>query len=306
MLGPLDAPSVALLCRQVLGVDADATVRELAARAEGNPFLLETTLRSMRSAGRITVAGGAASADGTALPTDLAAATRTLMMHGLDAATGDLLEAGAVFGRPFSIAEAEAVRATTPNAFLGPAIQALSAGVLRAEGPRLAFAHDLLREAVYRSLPEPILAALHARAAMVVAAAGGSPVEVAEHHLRSGPDGTRPAVQRCGRRPPSWTGRSRRRCERSRRPVPPTAWRGCVRTTTPPEPRMTGGWSVVSVMIWNSPTGAGNPCSRTGCTAGRRGSTKLFSMTGALAELAHHRHGSDHTLLTSVIRRLIQ
>ncbi|MBX6749799.1 MAG: AAA family ATPase [Micromonosporaceae bacterium] len=190
----LDAEAVADLCRHLAGATPDATVLDLADRARGNPLLIELTLTTLITSGQIVVVDSIASVVGDDLPEGLYAAARQLLRE-LSPAARDLLGAGAVLGRPFSIHEAESVQATAPGHYLAAAREALAARVLREEGTQLAFAHDLLRDAVYDGMPLPIRAALHHRAASVVRAAGRSALEEAEHHLRSGPDGPRAAVQ---------------------------------------------------------------------------------------------------------------
>lgn len=190
----LDAGSVVALCQHLVAAAPDETVLDLAERANGNPLLLELTLTTLVSGKQIVVADGIATVVGDDLPIGLYPAVRQLL-RGLSPATRELLSAGAVLGRPFSIYEAESVQAKPPNSYLVPATEALAAHVLREEGTQLTFTHDLLRGAAYDGMPQPIRATLHHRAAGVVRAAGRSALEEAEHHLRSGPDGPRAAVQ---------------------------------------------------------------------------------------------------------------
>src|SRR5262249_46640692 len=55
-VGPLDQPSVLTLCRHVLHASPDATVLDLAERANGNPLLLEVTLTTLLKGRQIVLA----------------------------------------------------------------------------------------------------------------------------------------------------------------------------------------------------------------------------------------------------------
>ena len=51
------------------------------------------------------------------------------------------------------------------GSLLSGAEAALDAGLLSADGPRLAFRHDLIRQAFHENLPQAIRTALHQEAA---------------------------------------------------------------------------------------------------------------------------------------------
>ncbi|HLT12216.1 MAG TPA: AAA family ATPase [Micromonosporaceae bacterium] len=193
-LRPLTDEAVARLCSLVLGATADTTVLTLADRANGSPFLIHEMLRAMVAAEQILVKDGIATAIGDDLPTSFYDAVEH-RLRGLDPATRALLEAGAIFGRPFTLHAAASIRGVAATDWMTAAKEALAAGVLVDDGVRLAFAHDLLREAVYHHIPGPIRAALHREAARVVRVEGRSPTEVAEHYVLSGAGGDRAAVE---------------------------------------------------------------------------------------------------------------
>jgi hypothetical protein len=67
--------------------------------------------------------------------------------------------------------------------------------VLRCDGDRLAFRHDLFREALYDDLPPALRAALHRQAARALSGVGASPQHVGEHLLRGARPGDRQAVE---------------------------------------------------------------------------------------------------------------
>jgi len=68
--------------------------------------------------------------------------------------------------------------------------EAVIAGVLGEDDAGLAFRHDLVREAVYRQIPDQVRTAMHRGAASVVADGGGSVVLTAEHVRRGGDTGS--------------------------------------------------------------------------------------------------------------------
>lgn len=132
-LGPLRAQDATAIASQLAGL-ADTTRRQCIERAGGNPLFLEQLLRNVAE-----TAG------------DLPLSLRGLVVARVDrleAADRAALHAAAVLGQRFDPA---ALLALVGN----PAFDVgslLRAGLLRADGPELVFAHALIREAVLRSL----------------------------------------------------------------------------------------------------------------------------------------------------------
>src|SRR5207237_10334665 len=83
-----------------------------------------------------------------------------------------------------------------PPARQAPHVSAATqAGSLRTEGRLCAFHHDLIREALYAGMSQPVRHALHQSAAAVLAEAGLPPEDVAEHVVRSAVPGDVAAVE---------------------------------------------------------------------------------------------------------------
>ncbi|MFI6737462.1 ATP-binding protein [Nonomuraea sp. NPDC050451] len=192
-LPPLGPEEAAELSARLIGAEPGPSVLELVRGSGGNPFLLEEVLTGLRAEGRISVRGGVAEvvaggADpvmGTVeLPAGFVAAVER-RLRDLSAEARRLLEAASVLRRPFSVHEAAGVLGVTAGALFGRVQEAVGAGALVGEGDRLAFRHDLIREAVYGGLGAPIRTALHREAASVLRAEGRPPAELAEH-LRHG------------------------------------------------------------------------------------------------------------------------
>jgi DNA-binding CsgD family transcriptional regulator/predicted nucleic acid-binding protein len=190
---PLAVDAVAAMCADVLRAEPDASVLAEAARAGGNPFLVEELIGTLRDSGQVVVTDGVASIVTSELPeTFLDAVDRRLRDLSDDARR--LLDAGSVLGRPFSVHEAAGLVGHSAIDLIPAATEAVESGVLVETGAYLAFRHDLLREAVYNALPAPVRLALHREAAAVVQAEGRSPVEVAEHLINGGRVGDEGAV----------------------------------------------------------------------------------------------------------------
>ena len=188
-LGPLDDDAVAELCAEALGAAPDAAALAFAARASGNPFLLELLFSTLRDSDRLAVTGG----NGTVLPGSLPAPflDAVMLQQDLSADTRALLDVGAILKRPFTVHEAAGLLSRGTVELLPIARKAVQAEILTADGDRLWFNHDLIREAVYSTMCEPIKIALHREATTSMVAikdesADGSPNQLAEHHVCSG------------------------------------------------------------------------------------------------------------------------
>ncbi len=192
-LGKLDDGSVKALCSNVLGAEPDATVLAVAPRGQGNPFLLEQYLRTLSETGQILVTGGFASVVGENLPSTFASAVDQ-RLRGLSEPTRRLLRVGSVFGRPFTVHEAAGLLNVRAPDLVAAAQEAVSAGVLVEQETALAFEHDLMRQAIYNHMSEPVRAAMHREAAESLRRAGRPVMEVAEHLMLTGPAGDREAV----------------------------------------------------------------------------------------------------------------
>ncbi|MFI7640065.1 AAA family ATPase [Nonomuraea sp. NPDC049400] len=183
-LPPLTPGEAAELSGRLLGASPGPSVLELARAGGGNPFLLEEVLTGLRGEGRVVVADGVAEVSGAELPVGFVAAVERRLRE-LSSAARRLLAVASVLRRPFSVHEAAGVLGLAPGAVLGQVSEAVRAGALVGEGDRLAFRHDLIREAVYGGLGAAVRTALHREAAAVLRAEGRPPAELAEH-LRHG------------------------------------------------------------------------------------------------------------------------
>ncbi len=183
-LDPLADDAVAKLCADLLGSTPEPAVLELVARCGGNPFLVEQLLITLKNEGRVVITAGTAAIVGGGLPASFSSAVKDRLRHLSDDARW-LLAAGSVLGRPFTVHEASRLVGRSPLKLLATALEAVESGTLKDSGAKLAFRHDVIREATYSNLAGPIRLALHREAALLVQAEGRSPLEIAEHLLHS-------------------------------------------------------------------------------------------------------------------------
>jgi len=176
-LGPLDEASVVTLTRQVTGTEPGAGLRTATAAAAGNPLYVIELARA--STGRSVPPSGAGP-----MPESLIAVV-TRRLSGLSGQARQILPVAAVLGPSFTVAELAAVLGAPALDFLGVIQEAAVAGVLTAESDRLTFRHEVIRQALYESLPMSARNALHLQAGQALAAAG-VPVERAAQHLLAG------------------------------------------------------------------------------------------------------------------------
>ena len=187
-LGPLDEAAVATLCEHVLGATPDHTVLRLAARSDGNPFLLCELLNTLRDSGQLRIHGDQVSVVGNDLPSDFLSAVHRRLRN-LSDRVRQLLDAGAVLGRPFTVHEAAGLLGCRAVDLVTAVTDAVDCGMLVDDGDELAFRHELIREAFYNALSGPVRSALHREAATVTQDEGRSAVEVAEHLMLCGRPG---------------------------------------------------------------------------------------------------------------------
>jgi DNA-binding CsgD family transcriptional regulator len=193
-LEPLDEQAVTRFCSDLLGATADETVLALASRGSGNPFLLGQLLDALRDADQLVISDGIATVVGDELPMSFVSAVDQ-RLRAMSADARALLRAGSVFRRPFTVRAAARLSGTSVTDLISAAEEAVTAGLLAEHGKELDFCHDLLRDAVYAMIREPVRAAMHDEAIALAQAEGRSAIEIADHIVRSGRGGDAEAVQ---------------------------------------------------------------------------------------------------------------
>jgi DNA-binding SARP family transcriptional activator/tetratricopeptide (TPR) repeat protein len=155
----------------------DETVSRIVQLAAGNPLLAVEAAR-------------AASAGAGAAELDLTGTVR-LAIGRLSTPARMFAEFAAAAGRDLDRAEVAALPLPNPGR---DAAEALGSGLLRSGDGRTGFRHDLLRDAVYQGIPDPVRTRLHAELAQLLRKRGGTgrrgprAAEIARHLRLAGQD----------------------------------------------------------------------------------------------------------------------
>jgi DNA-binding CsgD family transcriptional regulator len=172
-LAPLTGADSVAVATDVVGPRPDREIENVIAGAAGNPFYIMELLRAAQleqaQGERDSVAG---------VPQTVRSAVAG-HLRSLSAASRHLLSVASVLGREFSVAEVAAMTGEPASRLLEAVREALGAEVLTERSDRLAFRHDLLRQAVYEDLPESARVALHRDAGEALRSTGGSAVRIA-------------------------------------------------------------------------------------------------------------------------------
>ncbi|HYY20645.1 MAG TPA: AAA family ATPase [Thermoleophilaceae bacterium] len=201
-LEALDAGAVGALAERVAGAPPSAALRRRLEAVGGNPLFVIELVAALGAQGQLERApDGLAQARGDGLPPSL----RLTILHRLSALperTLEALRAASALGSRVAVSEL-AVALGRPVAELADALgPALSARALVEAGDRLAFRHELLREALYDDVPLAVRRALHRELGARLIAAGAPVERVAEHMLLGAEPGDREAIdwlRRAGR-----------------------------------------------------------------------------------------------------------
>ena len=176
LLDVLDEAAVAAIVSDLVP-ELSPAVSELAASADGVPFLLVELLRDLD---RPASAGQP--------PGIVARVSR------LSPGARRLAQVGAVLGRSFRADDAASMGAVSATFLLDPFDELVRADVLVPAGAAWSFRHDLIRQAVLDTLPEPSRQALERQAADVLLAAGIAPIDVARRLVSTAEHGDRRAI----------------------------------------------------------------------------------------------------------------
>ncbi len=177
-LGPLDEGAVAEVARAMLAAQPDPSILELLAEADGSPFLVVETLLGLQEEEQIRVVDGRAELVDSRLPRRVQ--EKMLQRLGrLSHAASDAATVAASLGRTFTFDELARTLGQPASDLLPPVSELLEANLLVERNEKLAFWHDITREAVRASVPVTARRALDRQAAGVLLEAGALPIEVA-------------------------------------------------------------------------------------------------------------------------------
>jgi class 3 adenylate cyclase/DNA-binding CsgD family transcriptional regulator len=188
-LGPLSPDAVAQLARESLDATPGPALTQATAGTGGNPLYVIELISALRTDGAIEVTDGVGELRSRTLPEGLRVAILRRLSF-LAKPTLDVLNVAATLGTSFAVGDVAAVTGRASSDMLASFDEAVRAGLLEARADRLAFRHDLIRDAIYEDVPVPVRRALHAQTGRVLAASGAPAVRVAEQFAlaTSGPD----------------------------------------------------------------------------------------------------------------------
>ena len=155
--------------------------------------MLTELLSGLRDEDLVRVVAGRAELVEARLPRRVAFTMRE-RLRSIAAPAREAATVAASLGRRFSFTALANMLDRSPAALLGPVEELIDSGVLVESGDRLAFRHDVTREAVRESVPVSARRALDRQAADVLLAAGAAPVEVAAQIAASAEPGDEQAI----------------------------------------------------------------------------------------------------------------
>jgi DNA-binding CsgD family transcriptional regulator len=193
VLGPLDDAAVAQVAEDVMDAEPDDALLDLVKGAHGSPFMLMELLSGLRDEELIRVVAGRAELVEARLPRRVGFTMRE-RLRSVSAPAREAATVAASLGARFSFADLAKMLDRPPATLLGPVEELIDGGMIVESGDRLAFRHDVTREAVRESVPVSAGRALDRQAANVLLAAGAAPVEVAAQIAASAEPGDEQAI----------------------------------------------------------------------------------------------------------------
>ncbi len=192
-LGPLDDDAVARMATDVLAAQPDQAILNQLAEADGSPFLVVETLLGLQEEAGIRIVDGRAELIDGQLPRRLHQKMRERLGRLSDEAN-EAVTVAASLGRTFTFDDLVRTLGRPASDLLAPVRELLEANLLVERDERLAFWHDITREAIRASVPQTARRALDRQAAVVLLEGGALPVEVAAQLAASAQPGDEVAI----------------------------------------------------------------------------------------------------------------
>jgi DNA-binding CsgD family transcriptional regulator len=193
-LTPLHASAVAEVAADVLGAPAGGDLLRTLADVQGNPFLVVDLLAGLREENLVRVVDGRMRLAENRVPHRLEDSMRRRLSR-ITPAGERVATVAASLARQFTLNQIAAIARMPIADLVDPVREVIDAGIFIEEDGRLAFPHDLAREAVRSAVPEAVRRALDREAADVLLAGGALPVEVAAQLAVSAEPGDVAAVR---------------------------------------------------------------------------------------------------------------
>jgi DNA-binding CsgD family transcriptional regulator/tetratricopeptide (TPR) repeat protein len=181
-LHSLSSSQVAELVSRVVRGTPGPRLLKLAAGAGGNPLYLVELLDALTRGQALSTKDGVVEVAGERTPSSLSAAIGDRLEF-LSPPVRGALRAAALLGVDFSVSDLATVSGQRVSDLLPVLDEAILAGVLRDDGPELAFRHPLIRAALYEGMPAAVRAAWHRDAGRALAEHGAPPNRVARQLL---------------------------------------------------------------------------------------------------------------------------
>ena len=175
---PLDDTAITSVVGELVGGRPGPSLLAEVERAGGNPFLAIELVTAHSASGALVADDGTVELRAGAARVSLAGAVLRRLDH-LRPETVELLRAGSVLGRSFSLPVVAALTGRRAVELAVDVDEALAAGLLQSTGDRLTFSHDLVREGIYDALPGAVRSAMHVDAARALAANDAPAFDVA-------------------------------------------------------------------------------------------------------------------------------
>jgi DNA-binding CsgD family transcriptional regulator len=193
-LTPLSASAVAEVAADTLGVPAGGDLLRTLGGVHGNPLLIVDLLAGLREENLVSVAGGRARLVKQRVPHRLQDSVRRHLSRTTPGAER-VVTVAASLARQFTLSHVAALARVPVADLVDPVREVMDAGIFVADGGRLMFQHDLVREAVRSAIPDAVRRALDRAAADALLAAGALPAEVAAQLAASAEPGDVTAVR---------------------------------------------------------------------------------------------------------------
>src|SRR3954469_19329604 len=152
VVGPLDDAAVAQVAEDAVDAEPGVALLDVVKGAHGSPFMLMELLSGLRDEDLIRVVGGQAELVEARLPRRVASTMRE-RLRAVSPPAREAATVAASLGRRFSFADLANMLDRPAATLLGPVEELIDGGMLVESGDRLAFRHDVTREAVRESVP---------------------------------------------------------------------------------------------------------------------------------------------------------
>jgi DNA-binding CsgD family transcriptional regulator/tetratricopeptide (TPR) repeat protein len=193
-LEPLSASAVAEVAADELRALPGGDLLRTLADVHGNPFLIVDLLAGLREENLVSVADGRARLVENRVPHRLEDSMRRRLSRTTPAGER-IVTVAASLARQFTVNQIASMARLPVADLVDPVREVLDAGIFIEADGRLAFQHDLAREAVRSAVPDAVRRALDREAADVLLAGGALPVEVAAQLAESAEPGDVTAVR---------------------------------------------------------------------------------------------------------------